>query len=109
MRMLILLLAIVAITAFVSGCDVMQATRIEHAVLKALADDPRTAEYTFEVSYQGNGEVMITGEIFKPEEADFVTEVAMSVKGVTHVLNKVHVEEFSNGLLQDETVPQPFF
>jgi osmotically-inducible protein OsmY len=92
----------------VAACDVMQSTQIEQAVVKALAADPRTAEYTFEVSFQGDGEVLITGEIFKPEEADYVTEVAMEVKGVTHVLNRVHVEEFGSGMLQDEVVPSPF-
>jgi len=91
-----------------TGCDVMQSSKIEQAVVKALAADPRTAEYTFEVSYQGDGDVLITGEIFKPEEADYVTEIAMGVKGVTHVTNNVHVEEFSNGLIQDEVVPSPF-
>jgi len=90
------------------SCDVMQATRIEKAVVKALADDPRTAQYTFEVSYQGDGEVLITGELFKPEEADYVTEVALGVQGVTRVLNRTHVEEFGSGMLQDEVVPSPF-
>jgi len=91
-----------------AGCDVMQSARIEQAVVKALAADPRTAEYTFEVSYQGDGDVVITGEIFKPEEADFVAEIAMGVKGVTHVTNRVHVEEFGSGMLQDEVVTSPF-
>jgi osmotically-inducible protein OsmY len=87
------LLAVSLLLVLAVSCDVMQASKIEKAVVKALAADPRTADYTFEVSYQGDGEVLITGELFKPEEADYVTEVAMGVKGVT----------------QDETVPQPFF
>lgn len=91
-----------------TACDVMESTRIEQAVVKALAADPRTSEYEFQVSYQGEGQVLITGTIFKPEEADFVTEVAMGVEGVEMVLNRVNVEEFSSGMLQDEVVVTPY-
>jgi osmotically-inducible protein OsmY len=90
------------------GCDVVQSTRIEQAVVKALKDDARTAEYDFEVSYQGDGQVLITGTIFQPEESDFVQEIALSVEGVDKVLNRTHVEEHGSGLMQDEVVNTPF-
>ena len=90
------------------GCDVVESSRIEQAVVKALQDDARTAEYTFEVSYQGEGQVLITGTIFQPEESDFVQEIALSVEGVTMVLNRVAVEEHGSGLMQDEVVTTPF-
>lgn len=91
-----------------AACDVMESTRIEQAVVKALNDDSRTAEYTFEVSYKGDGQVLITGTVFKPEEADYVQEIALTVEGVTLVLNRVAVEEFGSGMLQDEVVVTPY-
>ena len=105
-RYFIYIAALLAVLA--ASCDIMASTKIEQAVVKALASDPRTAEYTFEVSYQEEGQVLITGEVFKPEEADFVTEVAKSVDGVTEVVNRVSVEEHSSGMLQDEVVNTPF-
>jgi len=107
MRIAFVLLIALAVPALL-GCDVVQSTRIEQAVVKALADDPRTAEYTFEVSYQGDGQVLITGTIFRPEESDFVQEIALGVEGVTTVLNRVAVEEPGSGLMQDEVVNPPF-
>lgn len=102
----IILIALVALALL--GCDVMESTRIEQAVVKALKDDARTAEYSFEVSYQGDGQVLITGIIFQPEESDYVQEIALSVEGVDKVLNRTNVEEHGSGLMQDEVVNTPF-
>jgi osmotically-inducible protein OsmY len=105
-RYFIFIAALLAVLA--ASCDIMASTKLEQAVVKALAADPRTAEYTFEVSYQEQGKVLITGEVFKPEEADYVNEVALTVKGVTEVLNHVSVEEFGSGMIQDEVVVTPY-
>lgn len=106
-RMVLVLTILVA--AATAACDVAESTRVEQAVLRALGDDPRTAAYAFDVSYQGEGQVVITGELFKAEEADIVTEIAQGVGGVNLVVNRCHVEEYSSGQLQDMTVPSPFF
>jgi len=86
----------------------MESTRIEQAVLKALADDAQLTQYTFEVSYQGEGRVQITGTVYTTEEVDKVMAAASAVEGVEQVLNRVTVEEYGSGMLQDEVVVTPF-
>ena len=107
MRTIILLAAVSAI-ALLSACSVMQATRVEQAVVKALAADSRTSSYKFEVSYQPGGKVLVTGEVFSAADIDAVSEIAKGVTGVTEVVNHCKVEEQSSGMIQDETVPSPF-
>lgn len=107
------LLSLVAVVVFaasfaLTGCSVMESSRIEQAVLKALADDAQLAQYTFEVSYQGEGRVHITGTVYSPEEVDKVIALASTVEGVEQVLNRVTVEEYGSGLIQDEVVVTPF-
>ncbi|MBN2082262.1 BON domain-containing protein [bacterium] len=107
--MRILLCCVVAFFALAAlSCDVVKSAQLEQAVIKALKDDPRTAEYTFEVSLQDAGQVLITGTVFTPAEVDYVTEIAKSVEGVELVLNRVAVEEPGSGLIQDEVVNTPF-
>ncbi len=110
MRYLLSLLAVVVLVASIvlTGCSVMESSRIEQAVLKALGDDSQLAQYTFEVSYQGEGRVQITGTVYTPEEVDKVMAVASAVEGVAQVLNRVTVEEYGSGLIQDEVVVTPF-
>ncbi len=92
-----------------ASCSIIKGTQIEQAVTKALADDSRTASYKFEVSCDDNGEVTITGELYKPEDLDAVTEIATAVKGVTSVVNKCHVpDQGSGGMMQDEVINSPF-
>ena len=91
-----------------TGCDIMASTRVEQDVLAALAADPRTSQSTFEVS-NDEGTVTITGEVYSLEEMDAVTEIAMTVEGVTKVLNRVSMPEESSGLMQDTVVNTPYF
>ena len=108
MRRVVLVLLVLG-AAVTAACDVLESSRIEGAVLKALAADSRTGSYEYQVSYQGDGQVVITGEVSNPAEVDAVTEVALGVDGVTLVVNNCHVEEHGSGLIQDEVVPSPFF
>ena len=101
-------LIVLALLLAAASCDVIEAGRIESAVLDALAADQRTSSSTFEVSYQGEGKVVITGEAGTPAEVDAVTEIAKSVEGVTLVVNNCHVEERGSGMIQDEVIPSPF-
>lgn len=90
-----------------AGCDIVKGTQVEQAVVKALAADQRTASFEFEVSYE-EGTVTITGEVFKPEDVDAVTEIAKAVKGVSQVVNKCHVPEPGSNMMQDTVVNTPF-
>jgi len=91
------------------SCSVLESTKIEKAVVQALAEDERTKAYTFDVSYQEGGTVLITGEVSSLATVDAITEIAMAVDGVDKVLNRCNVPEEGNGLLQDTTVPSPYF
>jgi osmotically-inducible protein OsmY len=91
-----------------AGCDIIKGTQVEQAVVKALAADQRTSSYTFEVNYDGSGTVTITGELFKPEDMDAVTEIAKAVKGVTTVVNKCHVPEPGSNMMQDTVINEPY-
>ena len=104
--MRILLLGIISLTLV--SCSIFASARLEQDVVKALAEDSRTSQYTFEVADQGEGKVYITGEVSSGADIDTVTEIAKAVAGVTTVINKCHVEEASSGLMQDEVVPSPF-
>jgi len=104
--MLCCVISLLALAAL--SCDVIKATQLEQAVVQALKDDPRTAEYSFEVSRQDDGQVLITGTVYQPAEVDYVTEIAKSVEGVEMVLNRVAVEETGSGMIQDEVVNTPF-
>jgi hypothetical protein len=96
------------VLALLAGCGLIKSSQIEQAVTKALADDSRTTSFTFEVSCDDAGAVTITGELFKPEDIDIVTEIAKSVKGVTNVINNCHVPEPDSGLMQDTVVNTPY-
>ena len=103
MRIIIPLFVLLLLAA--ASCDLMKGSQIENKVVAALAKDPRTSAYEFEVSYEA-GTVSITGEVYKPEEMDAVAEIAKAVPGVSSVVNNCHVEEQgSNGMIQDDTVP----
>ena len=103
--MTILLLAVVTMLL---GCDIIAKTQLENAVKKALADDPRTKQYTFEVSVQDDGSVLITGEIYKAEDSAIITEIAQAVDGVEKVVNRTKVAEEGGGMIQDHVVPSPY-
>jgi osmotically-inducible protein OsmY len=92
-----------------AACSIIQGAQIEAAVLKALASDKRTEGYEFQVSYQGEGTVLITGEVLNFEIKDAVTEVAKTVESVEKVVNNCNITEEDSGLLQDTVVPSPFF
>ena len=95
----------ITLLAALCGCDILAASRIESAVVKALGADPRTASLKFEVAFQEDGAVSITGEVDTQEAFDAVPEIAKSVKGVTTVINNCHLKEESSGLLQDDVAP----
>ena len=101
-------LLLIAVALLLCACMMLKTTRIENAVLDALAKDPRTAGDQFEVSVKQDGSVLITGKVGTNEEYDAVNELAKAVPGVTFVANNCSVEEPSSGQLQDETVPSPF-
>lgn len=101
-----LLLTMVVSSLFLVGsCEMLKGSQLEGAVLKALATDPRTKDFKFEVSQQNPGEVLITGEVYAAADIDAVTEVAKQVKGVTSVVNRCKVPEESSGMMQDTVVP----
>jgi hypothetical protein len=93
----------------VLSCSIIQSAKLEQAVVSALAEDRRTAGYSFEVSLQDAGQVLITGEVDTAEQVAAVREIAQGVSGVQAVINMVHVEEPGSGLMQDEVVTTPYF
>ena len=98
---------LVALSLLVS-CSIIQSTRLEQAIVRALADDQRTSAYSFEVSLQGEGRVLITGLVDTADQVAAVREVALTVTGVSDVINMVHLEEPGSGMLQDEVVTAPY-
>ncbi len=102
-----LLIALLALAAL-GGCDLMAKGKLEGAVLKALKDDPRTSQYTYEVSLQDNGVVLITGEILKEEDKVAISEVASAVPGVKTVMNNCAVAEPGSDMMQDTVVDTPY-
>jgi hypothetical protein len=86
------------------GCSIIKQASLEQAVAKALAADPRTKDYKFEVSLQQPGEVLITGEVGTKQDIDDVTAIAKAVPGVTKVDNRCKTEEPGSGMVQDMTV-----
>jgi hypothetical protein len=90
---------------FATSCDMMKNSQLEQKVVKALAADPRTKSFDFEVSVKAPGEILITGEVFVPADIDAVTEIAKAVPGVTTVQNNCKVPEESSGMMQDTVVP----
>jgi osmotically-inducible protein OsmY len=99
---------ILAVCIALAACSIIQGTKVENAVLKALASDQRTAEYKFDVSRGDDGAILITGKVFKAEELAAVTEIAKAVPGVKSVVNRCSLEETGNGMLQDETIGVPY-
>ena len=98
----------VFVVLLLAGCSMIKSTQIEQAVTRALADDQRTASFSFEVSCDDNGAVTITGEVYTPGDIDAVTEIAKAVEGVTAVNNRCHVPEESSGMMQDTVVNTPY-
>ena len=99
---------ILAVCLTLSACSIIQGTKVENAVLKALADDQRTAQYKFDVSRSDNGAILITGKLYKAEEIAIVTEIAKTVPGVKAVVNRCSIEEPGSNMLQDETIGVPY-
>jgi osmotically-inducible protein OsmY len=97
-----------AICLLFTACSIIQGTRVEQAVLDALAKDTRTAQYEFNVVRQDDGSVVITGKLFSPAEIDVVTQIAKGVKGVDKVINNCGVEEPGSNMMQDDYVNTPF-
>ncbi len=60
-------------------------------VQSALDEDPATRTYDVE-PIANNGSVVITGTVEAPAEAELVTTVAQSVKGVERVANNVNIK-----------------
>lgn len=104
------MLAVTLCVLLLSSCDLIASTKLEAAVKKALGEDPRTASSSFEVSHQGEGEMLITGEVMNGEVRAAVTEIAQAVEGVTSVLNRCIVPDNSGGgMIQDTVVNTPYF
>jgi osmotically-inducible protein OsmY len=99
-------LIVVSALALLTACDMMKKTQLENAVVKALAADPRTKDYKFEVSLDDAGAVTITGEVGLAADIDAVTEIAKKVPGVRSVHNNCKVPEESSGQIQDTVAPQ---
>jgi osmotically-inducible protein OsmY len=95
------------LAVLLAGCDIIKGTQIEQAVTKALAADQRTSSFEFEVSF-ADGTVTITGEVFKPEDIEAVSEIAKAVKGVTNVVNNCHVPEPGSNMMQDGVLNTPY-
>jgi osmotically-inducible protein OsmY len=99
---------ILAMCLTLAACAIIQGTKVENAVLKALAADQRTAQYKFDVSRGDDGTILITGKLFKAEEVAIVTEIAKAVPGVKNVVNRCSIEEPGSNMLQDETIGVPY-
>ena len=109
-RMRSILIVLFVSAVLLVSCDLMQSSKIESAVVKALDADPRTGEFSFEVSHEGAGKVLITGEVDNPAQVDAVKEIAAAVAGVTEVTTRITiVDNSSSGLMQDDVVNTPFF
>ncbi|MCC7478979.1 BON domain-containing protein [bacterium] len=108
MRIALSILLFCLVLACASGCDLMAKSKLEGAVLKALKDDPRTSQYSFEVSLQENGVVLITGEILKDEDKAAISEIAEAVPGVQSVMNNCAVAEPPSDMMQDPVVNTPY-
>jgi osmotically-inducible protein OsmY len=94
--------ALLMLALLLSSCDIMASSKLEGAVVKALHADSRTKEFTFEVSHEGEGRVLITGEVDTPAQIDAAKEVAAAVEGVTSVSARIEVaDNSSSSLMQD--------
>lgn len=102
------ILLLVTVVVLLAACSIIEKSKVESAVLKALAGDPRTQAYQFEVSCDEQGAVTITGEVQEPETVDIVTEIAKAVPGVTRVFNRCTAPEPGSNMMQDMTVGTPF-
>ncbi|MCB1221902.1 MAG: BON domain-containing protein [Planctomycetales bacterium] len=106
----ILLTALLSVLLLQVSCDLLQASNIEKAVVKALHDDSRTGEFDFEVSYEGEGKVLVTGEVDNEGQIEAAKEVAGGVEGVTSVSVNISIaDNSSSGLMQDGALNSPFF
>ncbi len=109
MRPILFILLLLAVLGQAS-CDVINATKLENAVTKALKDDSRTGEFEFQVSHEGEGRVLITGEVDTAEQIEAVKEIAAAVVGVMDVSVRIGLTDNSSStLMQDGVVNTPFF
>lgn len=96
------ILILLGLALVLCSCDIMASSKLESAVVKALHADSRTREFTFEVSHEGEGRVLVTGEVDTPAQIDAVKEIAAAVEGVTSVSARIEVaDNSSSGLMQD--------
>ena len=102
MRLMLIVVAL-ATPLLLAGCSVYQASKIESAVLEALAADEELSQFSFDVTYQDDGQVYITGEVFSPEQFDRVAIVAERVSNVAGVINKCSLPEEGSNMIQDTT------
>jgi hypothetical protein len=94
------------VVLLLAGCDMLGQWNVEKEVEKALANDQRTARYTFNISATPEGAVNITGEVDTIADIDVVTQVAKGVKGVTNVINNCTAPEpNTNPIMDDSVVP----
>jgi hypothetical protein len=105
MRYLATLIVFVMSAGLLGSCELLAKGQLEGAVKKALKDDPRTAQYEFEVSQQADGSIVITGEVLQPADIDAVTAVAEAVPGVGQILNRCAVPEPGSDMIQDTVAP----
>ena len=101
--------AVLLVLLIAASCSIISEAKLEQSVISALSADSRTSDYSFEVSVQGEGQVLITGEVDTAVQVAAVREVALTVDGVDAVINNVHMPEPGSGLLQDEAVTTPYF
>ena len=102
MRILFIALCLLLVLCL-AGCSVFKAAKIEGAVRDALAANDDTAQYDLEVTWQDDGSIYVTGEVWNPEHIDLIAEVIAAVPGVTGVQNHCAVPDTDSGLIQDTT------
>ena len=86
---------------FVSACGNYQSAGVVRHVKYALERDARTALSSFEIIYQSEGEIVISGYVSSGEERKAVTEIAREVKGVMVVVNKCIAPPTAEEILRD--------
>jgi hypothetical protein len=98
--------ALVMVAVLLAGCEMLGQWNVEKEVEKALANDQRTARFSFNIAATPEGVVNITGEVDTAADLDVVTSIAKAVKGVTSVINNCsYPDNVTNPLMDDTVVP----
>ncbi len=97
-------LIIVLLIFFVSACGNFQSAGVVRHVKYALERDARTTQTSFEVIYQGEGEIVIYGNCSSGMERAAVTEIAREVRGVMVVVNNCIAPPTAEELIRDSLI-----